>query len=353
MRLTLVVPELLWPEPSDQATYDALHAPALAWLLARGQRQRQPRQPWELALAGLFGRPWSAPLGALRLLGEAAELSAQAATGHWLSADPVHLRFHQERIVLADAGAFDLAADEAEALIATLNREFADVGEFHLAEPRRWYVRLHQAWDHDALPLSAVAGRRMDGELPSQGGNGRLRQWLNEVQMVLHGHPVNEQRQAAGQPAVNSLWLWGAGQLAGAPAAPAPYTEVWTGQPLARGLARAAGIPDQPPAAGLAALLAHAAPDSHPLVIADDLLAPTFYEDSAAWLAALARLEADWFAPLRAALGGKISELTLIAPTIYGQLTWRLTGADRWRFWRRPQPLAALANQLALAPLDD
>lgn len=355
MRLTLVVPELLWPEPSDQATFDALATPALTWLLARGRPQRRPRQPWELALADLFDRPWPAPLGALRLLGEAAELSAQAGSGHWLSADPVHLRFHQERIVLADAGAFDLTAGEAEALIATLNREFADVGEFHLAEPRRWYVRLHQAWDHEALPLSAVAGRRMDGDLPTQGGTGRMRQWLNEVQMVLHGHPVNEQRQAAGQPAVNSLWLWGGGQLDASPATPAtaPYAGVWTAQPLARGLARASGIPDHPPAASLDTLLAHSSPDSHQLVIADDLLAPTFYEDSAAWLAALARLEAQWFAPLRAALGGKVGQLTLVAPTIYGQLTWHLTGADRWRFWRRPQPLAALANQLALAPVDD
>ena len=353
MRLTLVVPELLWPEPSDQTTYTGAQAPGLQWLLARRPVQRQKNQPWEFALAALFGRSGDAPLGALRLLGEAPALAARAREGCWLNADPVHLRFHQERIVLADAGAFELVEAEAAAFIATLNREFADVGEFHLAEPRRWYVRLHQASDHAALPLSAVAGRRMDGDLP-EGGHARLRQWLNEIQMVLHGHPVNEQRQAAGHPAVNSLWLWGAGELPPAPTTEAaPFTGVWAGQPLARGLARAAGIHDHPPAAGLSALLAQASPKDHPLVILDDLLAPTSYEDSAAWLEALARLEAQWFAPLRTALGGKVSELTLIAPTIFGQLTWHLTGADRWRFWRRPQPLAALANQLALAPLDD
>jgi hypothetical protein len=50
------------------------------------------------------------PFGALRLLGEGND---DARSGHWLCADPVHLRFHQERIILADAGAFELD-DEAK-----------------------------------------------------------------------------------------------------------------------------------------------------------------------------------------------------------------------------------------------
>jgi hypothetical protein len=36
---------------------------------------------------------------------------------------------------------------------------------------------------------------------------------INEAQMVLHAHPVNQARQAAGQPVVNSLWPWGGGRL--------------------------------------------------------------------------------------------------------------------------------------------
>ena len=83
-----------------------------------------------------------APFGALRLLGEGSE---DARSGHWLCADPVHLRFHQERIILADAGAFDLADDEAHGIVAALNAEFADIGQFHVASARRWYLRLNVA----------------------------------------------------------------------------------------------------------------------------------------------------------------------------------------------------------------
>ena len=34
MHLTLLVPELIWPEPADQFTLGKLSAPGLEWLLA-------------------------------------------------------------------------------------------------------------------------------------------------------------------------------------------------------------------------------------------------------------------------------------------------------------------------------
>ena len=101
MHLTLLVPELIWPEPADQFTLGKLAAPGLEWLLAHARLDRQPRRAFENSLAECCDLS-DAPFGALRLLGEGL---AGAADGHWLCADPVHLRFHQERIVLADAGA--------------------------------------------------------------------------------------------------------------------------------------------------------------------------------------------------------------------------------------------------------
>ena len=37
LRITLLVPELLWPEPEDREAWDGLVCPALATLLARGR----------------------------------------------------------------------------------------------------------------------------------------------------------------------------------------------------------------------------------------------------------------------------------------------------------------------------
>lgn len=344
MRLTLLVPELIWPEPGDQSTLGELALPGLEALLARAAQKREAKEAFETTLTGLFGLE-QAPFGALRLLGETEGQIAR--DGHWLCADPVHLRFHHERIILADAGAFDLEETEAEALIASLNAEFADIGEFRMASARRWYLRLTEATDHAAPPLSAMAGKRIDGDLA--GKQSKLARWLNEVQMFLHGHPVNEKRQAEGKPAVNSLWLWGAGPLP-APADPG-FAAVWSTDPLAAGLARASGIPQRPAPNSLDALLAHAAPDEAQLVVLDQLLPHVLYEEGDAWRKTMQTLDEQWFAPLDRAIGRQVNELTLIAPTIYGKLTFAVDGKNRWKFWQRlmqkRRPLATLAEELA------
>lgn len=349
--LTLLVPELIWPEPGDQSTLGDLALPGLETLISRAAQKCEPRAAFETTLAGLFGLNEApsggadTPFGPLRLLGEADGQIAR--DGHWLCADPVHLRFHHERIILADAGAFDLDEAEAEALIISLNAEFADIGEIRMASARRWYLRLTEATDHAAPPLSAMAGKRIDGDLA--GKQSKLARWLNEVQMFLHGHPVNEARQAEGKPAVNSLWLWGAGPL---PTLADPgFATVWSNDPLAGGLARAAGIPLRPTPHSLDALLAHAAPDEAQLVILDQLLPHVLYEEGDAWHKTMQALDEHWFAPLDNAIGRKVAEVTLIAPTIYGKLTFAVDGKNRWKFWQRlaqkRRPLAALAKEFA------
>ena len=339
VHLTLLVPELIWPEPGDQLTLGNLALPGLSWLLARGQLQRRASEPFEQVLANRFGLS-DAPFGALRLLGEADGEIAR--NGHWLCADPVHLRFHHERIVLADAGAFELAMDEASALVEALNGEFADVGRFHAADARRWYLQLNAAVDHAVEPLSAIAGKRIAADLP--GTAAPLTRWLNEVQMFLHNHPLNDKRQAAGHPAVNSLWLWGAGTL---PSVTQTGDDaVWSDNPLAIGLARAAGMPARPRPEGLAGLLDQARADRQ-FVVLDQMLPPVLYEDGEAWRQAAAELDRQWFAPLRGSLGRRVKRLTLIAPTIYGCLEWQFSGTERWKFWRQERPLAAIANELA------
>ena len=340
VRLTLRVPDLIWPEPNDQLTLGKLSAPGFEWLASHATFARQPKIAFETALARQFGLD-DAPFGALRRLGEADGESAR--DGHWLCADPVHLRFHHERIILADAGAFDLDMDEARALVAALNVQFADVGIFYTATARRWYLRTNATVEEKFSPISKIAGRRLDSDLSDK--KGPLTRWLNEVQMFLHGHPINERRQAAGKPAVNSLWLWGGGPL---PEIPAPeFAAAWSDNPLATGLAIASGIESPPCPAGLSGLLADADPHTAQLVVLDSLLPPVLYENGEDWRNAWAALERDWFQPLRAELGRKIDTLTIVAPTIYGQLNWTLAGKDRWKFWRQGRPLADLAKALA------
>lgn len=347
MQLTLLVPELIWPEPDD-GTLDDLDCPALGTLLARSPRTSRPAQSFEATLADAFGQPEGAPYAAFRLLGES-NTKIEVGDHYWLCCDPVHLRYHQEGLILADSGSFGITPEEAQVLAGELNRQLADVGRFHVATAGRWYLQLADgtlAHGFQTPPLSAVAGRRIDSLLPETAPARRLRTLLNEAQMLLHAHPINEQRESEGRLAINSLWLWGAGTL---PARrESDFDGVWSTNPLALGLARAAGVPTHPLPVDAATLFDHAAPASKHLVVLDDLLGPVQYENGNAYRSALSSLEGHWFAPLRAALtSGRISQLRLEASTAYGVLVWDIRRSDQWKLWRRPQPLTTLAQKLA------
>ena len=347
-RLTLLVPELLWPEPEDDDTFGHLDCPGLSTLLARAQRTRRLPQSFEATLSDLFGHAEDAPYAALRLLGEK-DVPINAGDSRWIIADPVHLRHHQETLILADSNQIGITDEEAQALADGLNAYFPDLGRFHATATGRWYLQIEgdSALDDFASPpLSTVAGRRIDHLLPEITPNRAARNLLNEIQTFLHAHPVNRQREQAGRMTINSLWLWGAGKL---PARiESDFDGVWSSHPLALGLGRAAGVPLHPVPADAATYFTHAAPATQHLVVLENLLGPTQYENGEAYRQAIAALETGWFAPLGKALAsGQLGELRLEATTAYAALSWESRRSDQWKFWRRAQSLSALAKTLA------
>ena len=348
MPLTLVIPELLWPEPNDRDTFAALDCPALSALLARGQESHRPSQTPEAVLTELFGHAETPSYSAFRLLGEAVS-TVDAGEHQWLNADPVHFRYHQEHMVLADSTRFALRHDEAQALADGLNGFFTELGQFHVVTPDRWYLQLRPGTPLDRLaapPLSAVSGRRVDDLLPELMPELAMRNLFNEIQTYLHTHTVNRQRKETGQPPINGLWFWGAGPLP--PRQENRFDNVWSNGPLASGLARAAGVTARPLPENAHAILSQITPDTRHLVVLDDLTPPVQYEDSHAYRAVLTKLEEHWFAPLRRALAsGKVNELCIVAPTVYATATWTSRPRDRWKLWLRPQSLDTIAQQLA------
>ena len=358
MQLTLLVPELIWPEPDvlqdvlrgdDRDIPDTLACPALTTLIARSRQTRRLPQSLEATLTDAFGLPEGAPYAAFRLLGEGVAPNGSAADTCWVCADPVHLRFQQDRLILADSGTFGIELDEAHAFAGELNRHFSDVGSFHVTTAERWYLQLSATaslGEFAVPPLSAIAGRRVEQQLPPTPQTAWLRKLLNEAQMVLHGHPANSARESAGRMPINSPWLWGAGAL---PARmESDFDGVWSNNPLTLGLGRAAGVPTHTVPFDAATLFANVAADSTHLVVLEDLLGPVQYQDGDAYRNALLGLEERWFAPLRKALtGGKLQHLRLESSTAYGALAWESSRADQWKLWRRAQPLATIAQNLA------
>src|SRR5437899_1487798 len=204
--------------------------PSLELLLARGRASSGESQPLERWLAEAFGLE-DEPLAA----GALTALAGNRDPGEerWVRADPVHLRLMRDRLILVPAAAFGVSREEAEALCETLNEHFAGRLDILPVQPQRWSARLQMELEVSAGSSFDMAGRELQAHLPGDA-------LLNEAQMVLHEHPVNEAREARGEPAVNSLWLWGAGRV------PQKTQSCWQSvaadDPLAVGLALLARI---------------------------------------------------------------------------------------------------------------
>ena len=293
-----MVPGLLAAPPAPRR-------PALELLLARARVEHSDPESAESWLGRAFGLE-PLPAGAL----------TAGAPGFWLRADPVHLRLLRERIVIVPVSG--LAPAHAAALVDTLNRHFAGRHEFRAPHPDRWAMSSAPA-AIDAPPARELAGADLAARLPAA-------PWpalLNEIQMALHEHPANAGRDLE----VNGVWLWGAGELPRTAAA--PWRSVSAEDPLALGLARVARLAHRTPPAGAGEWLAELPADGRHLAVFDAL-----HES----------LEADWFAPLLAALrGGRIGALTLHVPD--AGCAFETVRSDLRRFWRRPRPLGDHAHR--------
>ena len=237
MHCELIVPGL-FAEAADT------RAPALELLLARGRGTNGEAHSVESWLQEAFGLE-DAPIaaGALTLVANGTDPGGAC----WARADPVHLRLLRDRLIVVPGAAFELTAAEAHALVDALNGHFAGALHLQATDAYRWCLRLEDPLAFHSVPPIEAAGRDVDltARIGGEAGK-RWKQVLTEAQMLLHAHPVNQAREEHGLPAVNSLWLWGAGS---APAVPAGrWRTVAATDPLPLGLARPA-TPPRPAAA--------------------------------------------------------------------------------------------------------
>ena len=342
MHCQLLIPDLFWPEQEFRAIYDELATPALEQLLAKGRRRHAHAASVEAWLCEQFGveRQQDWPAAPYSLLADGGEPGGH----HWLRADPVHLEPQGGSLVLADSGTFSISQLEAESLTDSLNAHFAADGlTFYPRRPDRWYLRSATAPALETTELAAAAGKRVDTLLPRGGDAQTWRARLNDVQMLLHGHAVNEARDSAGHPSINSVWLWGGGTLP--EAVSAPFDALWSQHPVAAGLAQAAHIAACTPSEDAGNWLRASASEGVTLILLDALRSAAQYDDAHGWRVAIQRLDRDWIAPLLTALRQeRIGMLSLHALGPGGVLSTEITLGDLRRFWRRARPLATYVN---------
>ncbi|MFQ5470021.1 MAG: hypothetical protein ACE5EH_06880 [Gammaproteobacteria bacterium] len=167
---------------------------------------------------------------------------APDSTSYILRADPVHLQVDRDAVVLLGNEQLDISKDEAIHIANEINAHFCEESWTIIpASAKRWYIRLSRNTALNTSSIDDVMGQNINNYMP--GGDDGLywRQVMNEIQMLLHRSDVNKQRQSNGEPAINSIWLWGGGVLP--PPQPVSWGQVYGDDVLLEGLAKLCRVP--------------------------------------------------------------------------------------------------------------
>lgn len=182
--------------------------PALRRLLSRANRQQLDDASVDALLCRLFSVDTTAgiPYAALSWLAD----TGKPAEKGLLRLDPVHLHPDMEYVLLFDSLHFELGLNQARELVDSLN-EFLQEEGWQIETPRgdRWYLVGVDSGETSYTPIHEVQGENILPHMPEGKLKGKWRQILNELQMQLHVHPVNEKREQQGAYTINGVWPWG------------------------------------------------------------------------------------------------------------------------------------------------
>ena len=317
MHVTLLLPGALLPREVVDALAEPLAQTALAALLARADLVGDSETAAPAHLAWLAEHLFQQAMPLATAPYAYAALAGAAPTREVLwHADPVHLEVARDHLVVTPLAA-PPSDDEASALIDAANTLAAAMEARLIRAADRWFLQSGRPWDLDTEPLSVALGRPVPDALPRGADTGRWNRLLTEIQMTWHTHPVNEAREARGEPTINSLWLHGGGTWS--PLKRGAYGAVLADAPEWRGAAHAAAVPSAP---------ADAAPDDGALIVRDALLAPRLMQDWHGWIDAVRRLDE------RIATLSRSSALDLVLAGGGTVRRLRSRPSDRLKFWR-------------------
>lgn len=291
-------------EPELSLTPPHEHVRALAW----GMTVTDGQVPWAALEAARLGLPGA---GAGSHAGSEARSDAGSIKA-WGRLTPAHWQLGTEQITMLAPQLLALDSTASAAFLEAVRPLFETEGfELHATEAGHWLASHPVLADLPCASLDRVIGRNVDLWLPADPRARLVRRLQNEVQMFLHTHPLNEDRERRGALPVNSFWLDGCG------VAPAAQGDA--------GLALSATVVED-----------------------DRLRAPALNEDWFAWSRAFAQLDEGPIAQAVQAAGeGQSFKLSLCGERQACTLTPRPpTAWQRLRTaWRRP-PMAAVHRLL-------
>ena len=257
--------------------------------------------------------------------------------GHWMRADPIHLRPERDGLVLMDSFVLGLNRHDALAIAAEVNKVLVHY-EMALEIPHedRWYIRVDEPLDMVTTELPLVVGKDIRRQLPQGADAKKIHTLLNEIQMQLYDCDLNKLREGRGELPINSVWFWGLGPL------PEDFAWEWSvvfsEDLFVRGLATITGTPFHPVPADLQAVWDECDVQDSALIVLPHCQTAAQYQNMTLWQEAVEGLEQDWFEPFLDCL--KQRSLHTLRIITEGHV-FEIGRFGIWRFWRRSRPLDA------------
>jgi hypothetical protein len=216
----LLIPFAASLSDSGQAAFAELRLPSLEELLGRLQPasrlegdEYRLSMPHERVLALALG--WKGDDGALPWAARTAAIDG-VDTGRgskpWGLVSPVHWQLGREHLTMGDPEDLELDAQESRAFFEAVQPLLRSEGwVFVWRAPTRWYVAHDSLAGLPTASLDRAIGRNPDFWMPDHPAARTVKRLQSEVQMLLHTHPLNDAREAAGKLPLNSFWLSGCG----------------------------------------------------------------------------------------------------------------------------------------------
>jgi hypothetical protein len=324
----VVISDLFLPKSVATDVCAGLHLPVLEKILARGNVQSLPTHSLEDWLCQAFAVPDQA-IAPVTLLADRVMPDA----AYWMRADPVHLRLQRSQTILQTN--VEISLDEAQQLCESLNQYWADSGmRFFAPHPQRWYLRLDDDPQLNTHSIYQVEGRDSRHYLPQGATALKWHGVMNEIQMLLYGHPVNQACEARGGLPVNSVWLWGGGR---AVTLAQPFAKMVSDSELVKSFAHAANIAHS-------FIAGEQGNFENALYVWEGANVALRRGDFHAWRQSVLWFEQNCMLPLlRALADGELDKVTFDVLQEDNSSRFELTRAMLWKFWLRPQALASYA----------
>jgi hypothetical protein len=147
--------------------------------------------------------------GALRLWGD----TDQRPMAWAAAADPVYLEPRLDHLCIHAPLDVELPASDLAPLAGHLQNTLGEDARFRFeCLGRHIYLRSAAPIATASASPETVHGEKPNDFLPAGERADAHRLLVSEIEMALHEHPVNHERQRRGLQPINSLWIWGGGE---------------------------------------------------------------------------------------------------------------------------------------------